>query len=82
MVVKSDLITSFEDVYNMNITGIAVNEKWNKFNIIKNLSDARNCGGYLYMSQDYLLLKTISVMVNKNAIPSDVIKKMSSDLVK
>jgi len=70
-----------EDVHNMHIVGIAENDKGNKFYIIKNSSDARNCGGYLYMSQDYLLLKTISVMVNKNAIPAEVIKKINNDLV-
>jgi bleomycin hydrolase len=58
-----------EDVHNMHIIGIAKDEKGNPFYILKNSSDNNDCGGYLYMSKDYLLLKTISVMVNKNAIP-------------
>ena len=60
------------DVHNMHIIGIAENNKGKRFYIIKNSSDAKNCGGYLYMSKDYFLLKTISVMVNKNAIPKEI----------
>jgi bleomycin hydrolase len=69
-----------EDVHNMHIIGIAVNEKGNKFYIIKNSSDAKDCGGYLYMSKEYLLLKTISVMVNKNAIPKAISNKAGKNL--
>jgi bleomycin hydrolase len=58
-----------EDIHNMHIIGLAKNEKGNTFYIIKNSSDNNDCGGYLYMSKAYLLLKTISVMVNKNALP-------------
>ena len=64
-----------EDVHNMHIIGIAENDKGNRFYIIKNSSDAKNCGGYLYMSKEYLLLKTISVMVNKGAIPKEIKSK-------
>ena len=60
------------DVHNMHIIGIAENSKGKRFYIIKNSSDAKNCGGYLYMSKEYFLLKTISVMVNKNAIPKEI----------
>ena len=65
-----------EDVHNMHIIGITENEKGNKFYIVKNSSDGKDCGGYLYMSKEYLLLKTISVMVNKNAIPKAIEKKL------
>ncbi|PZX94233.1 aminopeptidase [Flavobacterium aquariorum] len=68
-----------EDVHNMHIIGIAENEKGNKFYIIKNSSDSKDCGGYLYMSKEYLLLKTISVMVNKNAIPKTIMKKVGKN---
>lgn len=64
-----------QDVHNMHIIGIAENEKGNRFYIIKNSNAARNCGGYLYMSKEYLLLKTISVLVHKEALPKDVIEK-------
>ena len=67
-----------EDIHNMHIIGIAENEKGNRFYIIKNSGDAKDCGGYLYMSKEYLLLKTISVMVNKNAIPKVIMNKVKT----
>jgi len=69
-----------EDIHNMHIIGIAENEKGNKFYILKNSGDAKDCGGYLYMSKEYLLLKTISVMVNKNAIPKAIMNKVAKNL--
>ncbi len=65
-----------EDVHNMHIIGLAENDKGKRFYIIKNSSDAKNCGGYLYMSKEYLLLKTISVMVNKKAISKEIKNKL------
>ena len=69
-----------EDIHNMHIIGIAENEKGNRFYILKNSSDNNDCGGYLYMSREYLLQKTISVMVNKNAIPKTIRKKVGKNL--
>lgn len=69
-----------EDIHNMHIIGMAEDGKGNKFYIIKNSGDAKDCGGYLYMSKEYLLLKTISVMVNKNAIPLSITKKVAKSL--
>ncbi|PWA03934.1 C1 family peptidase [Flavobacterium psychrotolerans] len=69
-----------EDVHNMHIIGLANDEKGNTFYILKNSSDNNDCGGYLYMSKEYLLLKTISVMVNKNAIPKEISKKVGKNL--
>ncbi len=68
------------DQHNMHIIGIAENSKGKRFYIIKNSSDQKNCGGYLYMSKEYLLLKTISVMVNKDAIPKEIKAKIVSGL--
>lgn len=69
-----------EDVHNMHIIGMAENEKGKKFYIVKNSADAKDCGGYLYMSKEYLLLKTISVMINKNALPKAILKKIGKDI--
>ncbi|MDI5950356.1 C1 family peptidase [Flavobacterium sp. LB2P84] len=69
-----------EDIHNMHIIGIAENEKGNRFYIVKNSGDAKDCGGYLYMSKEYLLLKTISVMVNKNSIPKSIMKKVKKNI--
>jgi bleomycin hydrolase len=59
----------------MNIIGIAENNKGNSYYIVKDSSDAKNCGGYLYMSKQFLQLKTISVMVNKGTIPKEIKNK-------
>ncbi len=68
------------DQHNMHIVGIARNNNGKKFYIVKNSSDFRDCGGYMYMSEEYLLLRTISVMVNKRAIPKEIKKKLTSVL--
>lgn len=69
-----------EDVHNMHIVGIAENGKGKRFYIVKNSSDAKNCGGYLYMSPEYLMQKTISVMVHRDAIPKDIKEKLKFPL--
>jgi bleomycin hydrolase len=68
------------DQHNMHIIGIAENNKGKRFYIVKNSSDQRNCGGYMYMSKEYLLLKTISVMINKEAIPKEIMNKFDFKL--
>jgi bleomycin hydrolase len=69
-----------EDVHNMHIIGMAEDEKGNAFYILKNSSDNNDCGGYLYMSKEYLMLKTISVMVNKNAISKAIRMKIGKNI--
>lgn len=64
-----------QDVHNMHIVGIAGNVKGDKFYIIKNSSAVLNCGGYLYMSREFLLLKTISVMVHRDALTNELKKE-------
>jgi bleomycin hydrolase len=65
------------DQHNMHIIGIARNDKGKEFYIVKNSSDIKDCGGYLYMSKEYFLLRTISVMVHKNAIPIDIKERVT-----
>ena len=68
------------DQHNMHIIGIAENNTGKRFYVVKNSSDQRNCGGYMYMSKEYLLLKTISVMINKEAIPKEIKNKFDFTL--
>ncbi len=63
------------DDHNMHIIGIAENDKGNRYYILKNSNALFNCGGYLYMSKEFLLLKTISVMVHKDVLPKDIMKQ-------
>jgi bleomycin hydrolase len=54
----------------MHITGIARDGSGNRYYITKNswgVTGARD--GYVYMSEAYVRAKTISVLVNANALP-------------
>jgi len=68
------------DDHNMHIIGIAQDTKDNPYYLLKNSEGDNQQGGYVYMSKKALLLKTISVLVHKDAIPNDIRKK--SDLNK
>jgi bleomycin hydrolase len=67
-----------QDDHNMHIIGIAEDSQGKRFYIAKNSSAGFDCGGYVYMSKDYLLLKTISVMVHKDALPKEIVNKLSA----
>jgi bleomycin hydrolase len=64
-----------KDDHNMHIIGLAKNKNGDSFYVIKNSSTNMNVFGYTYMSKEYLLLRTISVMVHKNAIPKEIKEK-------
>lgn len=73
--------TTFEDGstadnHNMHIIGLAADKQGHQYYIIKNSEGNNALGGYIYMSKNYLLLKTISVLVNKDALPKDIKSKL------
>jgi bleomycin hydrolase len=68
-----------QDDHNMHIIGIAEDSQGQRFYVLKNSSSGSDCGGYVYMSKNYLMLKTISVMVNKNALPRGLYDKLSAN---
>lgn len=39
--------------------------------------ESNNFGGYLHMTEDYVQLKTVAIMVHKDAIPKNVMDKLS-----
>ena len=59
----------------MHIFGIAQDTKGSPFYVLKNSEGDNGQGGYMYMSKKALLLKTISILVHKNAIPNDIKRK-------
>lgn len=69
---------STTDDHLMHLTGMAKDQKGNKYYLIKNswgeISDYK---GFLYMSEAYFQLKTVSVMVHKDAVPKDIAKKIA-----
>ncbi len=65
------------DDHLMHLVGSAKDQKGNKYYIIKNSwGELSPFKGYLYMSEAYVKMKTVAVMVNKSALP----KKTSSKL--
>lgn len=72
-----DLLATTDD-HGMQITGLAKDQNNDEFYIVKNSWGTKDmyCHGYLYVSSSYFLYKTTAIMVNKNAIPKDIRKKM------
>lgn len=64
------------DDHGMVIVGTATDQEGNRYYKVKNSWDTNQIyDGFFYVSEPYFLAKTISIMVNKNAIPSAIAKK-------
>lgn len=64
------------DDHGMTIVGIATDQKGNRYYKIKNSWDTnQKYGGYFYCSLPYFLMKTMGIMVNKEAVPAAIAKK-------
>ncbi len=65
------------DDHLMHIVGIAKDQKGNKYYKIKNswgeISDYK---GFLYMSEKYAYMKTVAILVHKDAIPKTIFAKL------
>ncbi|WMX17296.1 MULTISPECIES: C1 family peptidase [unclassified Aureispira] len=67
---------STTDDHLMHLVGIAYDTKGTKYYKIKNSWGTSNTfKGYLYMSQAYFQLKTVGILVHKEAIPKTISKK-------
>lgn len=65
------------DDHGMTIVGRAVDQNGNKWYKVKNSWDTNQVyNGYFYVSEPFYLAKTMNIVVNKNAIPKDLAKKM------
>ena len=65
------------DDHLMHITGLAKDQKGEFFFYTKNSwGTKRGFDGYWYMSEPYVRLKTIAIMVNKNAVPQEIKEKL------
>ena len=61
----------------MHIIGMALDQNGTKYYIIKNswgeISDYK---GYLYMSEAFMKMKTVSVMLHKDGLPKESASKI------
>ena len=65
------------DDHGMVIVGKAVDQKGNRYYKVKNSWDSEQVyGGYFYVSEPFFLAKTMSIMVNKNAVPKECLEKL------
>jgi len=66
------------DDHLMHIIGYAKDENGKRFYIVKNSWGTKNMTfeGYVYVSENYMKLKTISIIINKKALPAKVADKL------
>jgi bleomycin hydrolase len=66
------------DDHGMLITGTAKDQNGNSYFLVKNSwgLEGSPYKGYFYASEPYVQLKTMDIMVNKNAIPKEIRKKL------
>jgi bleomycin hydrolase len=76
---RQDAFDRFEttDDHLMHITGISKDQQGNTYYITKNSWGASNpFKGYLHVSKNYYLMKTVGIVVHKDAIPSEIRTKL------
>jgi bleomycin hydrolase len=62
----------------MHIVGVTKDNKGFKWYYIKNSwgDDTNSLGGFMWMREDYFKIRTLAIIVNKQAIPGDINNKM------
>ncbi len=78
--IRQQMFDSHEstDDHGMVIVGTAVDQKGNRYYKVKNSWDTNHVyGGYFYVSEPYFLAKTISLMVDKKALPDSIKKQFN-----
>ncbi|NOU60858.1 aminopeptidase C [Marinifilum caeruleilacunae] len=66
------------DDHLMHLTGIVKDQDGTIYYKTKNswADDSNKFGGYLNMSESYVKLKTVAIMVHKDAVPKQILKKL------
>jgi bleomycin hydrolase len=68
---------STTDDHGMHIVGLATDQSGNTFYKVKNSWGIMGkYDGFLFVSKAFIMLRTTNIMVNKNAIPVAIAKKM------
>ncbi|MBU0489478.1 MAG: C1 family peptidase [Bacteroidetes bacterium] len=67
------------DDHLMHLTGVYKDQNGTRYFQIKNSwgSTSNKCGGFLYMSESFLRLKTVAVLLHKEGIPSAIQSKLN-----
>ena len=67
------------DDHLMHIVGLAKDENNRRYFYTKNSwgESSNPLNGFLYMSEDYVKLKTIAILVHKKAVPDEIAKKLN-----
>jgi bleomycin hydrolase len=62
----------------MHLTGIAVDQNGSKYYYTKNSwgTKDKKYNGYWYMSESYVRLKTVAIMVHKDVVPNAIKLKL------
>lgn len=69
---------STTDDHLMHVVGLAENQNGTKFYYTKNSwgTDNKGIDGYWYLSEQYVRLKTIAIVVHKDSVPQDIKDKL------
>lgn len=65
------------DDHGMEIVGYATDQNGKRYYKVRNSwTDKQMYGGYLYVSEPYVLAKTLDILVHRDAIPKPIAKKL------
>lgn len=70
---------STTDDHNMHIIGKAIDKKNKEYFVLKNSEGNNNLNGYIFMTRNALLLKTISLLIHIDAMPEGIRSKCNFD---
>jgi bleomycin hydrolase len=77
--IRQEAFDNYEttDDHDFQIIGIAKDQNGKKFYVAKNSwgTEGNKYGGFIYISENYLLYKALNVLVNKRALPSKILEK-------
>ena len=76
---RQELIMNFQttDDHLMHIVGTAIDQDNNQYYLVKNSwGDQRAYEGMVYVSKSYMAMKTMGIMIHKDAVPKSIAKKI------